>query len=324
MAPAASTTRSSSSLVPVALRRRVFVTAAAVGLAAFGLRFVAVKLQNALLYHPRPITGDPYYEKVVSQTSKQLQRRGYKIEEFAYSVRNEEQKALLVKPEQAKAAPLWVVFGGNAMVSADWLPFCESILSLKDSGVAEPSFLLVDYPGYGDNGGEPSPSSALEASHEALEQLLRKLKDVPPSSVNLLGHSLGAAAAAQLATKLARSRADFQPGKLVLSSPFLSIDAMAAVLFGNLFPRWLLRSLVSHRWNNAEMVPSAAAAGWEVSIVHPKMDEIVPVQHGEELCDSIRAQGKSCTLTKPEGCGHNDVVFASLRSYAKFLGLSRL
>ena len=25
-----------------------------------------------------------------------------------------------------------------------------------------------------------------------------------------------------------------------------------------------------------------------------------------------------------QGCGHNDVVFASLRSYAKFLGLSRL
>jgi len=318
MAPAASTTRSSS-LVPVGLRRRVLVTAAAVGLAAFGLRVVAVKLQNALLYHPRPITGDPYYEKVVSQTSKQLQRRGYKIEELTYSLRNEKQK---VKPEQAKAAPLWVVFGGNAMVSADWLPFCESILSLKDSNVADPSFLLLDYPGYGDNGGEPSPSSALEASQEALDILLRKLKDVPPSSVNLFGHSLGAAAASQLA--VARSKADFQPGKLVLSSPFLSIDAMAAVLFGNLVPRWLLRSLVTHRWSNAEMLPTAAAAGWEVSIIHPKMDEIVPVQHGEELCGSIQAQGKSCRLTKPEGCGHNDVVFASLRNYAKFLGLSRL
>jgi hypothetical protein len=70
----------------------------------------------------------------------------------------------------------------------------------------------------------------------------------------------------------------------------------------------------------------------QVSIIHPKMDEIVPVQHGEELpvplgpdvtrhgfslhrisrtqvstfpdlqelCDSIQAQGKICTLTKPE------------------------
>ena len=150
---------------------------------------------------------------------------------------------------------------------------------------------------------------------------------------------------------LGRSRADFQPGKLVLSSPFLSIDvpwhaqtatsgrtfelpgiwrrvtasqvpwdavrthvsslqfprntldvfgctisaslfmrsiyssmrcipchaprnsrnrffqAMAAVLFGNLFPRWLLRSLVTHRWNNAEMLPTAAAAGWEATAV---------------------------------------------------------
>ena len=46
-------------------------------------------------------------------------------------------------------------------------------------------------------------------------------------------------------------------------SPFAFRQAMAAVLFGNLFPRWLLKSLVTHRWNNADNVPAAAAAGWE-------------------------------------------------------------
>ena len=38
---------------------------------------------------------------------------------------------------------------------------------------------------------------------------------------------------------------------------------MAAVIFGNVFPRWFLRTLITHRWNNAETVPKAAAAGWE-------------------------------------------------------------
>lgn len=38
---------------------------------------------------------------------------------------------------------------------------------------------------------------------------------------------------------------------------------MAAVIFGNLLPRWFLRTLITHRWNNAETVPKAAAAGWE-------------------------------------------------------------
>ncbi|CAK9029158.1 unnamed protein product [Durusdinium trenchii] len=278
----------------------------------------------ARLYHPRPIQGDPYYEKVVSQTSQQLQRRGYRVQELKYTVRNQTQKAFLVRPEQHKPAPLWLVFGGNAMVSADWLPFCESILSFKDAGVAQPSFLLVDYPGYGDNGGEPSPSSTLEASQQALEQVLRELAESPPQSVNLLGHSLGAAAASQLAAKLARSDTyKLPPGRLVLSSPFLSIDAMAAVIFG-FIPPWVLRTLVTHRWNNAEMVPKAALGGWEVSIIHPKLDEIVPVRHGEELFESIQAQGKECKLLKPEGCGHNDCVFAALRTYAQVLGLSRL
>lgn len=38
---------------------------------------------------------------------------------------------------------------------------------------------------------------------------------------------------------------------------------MAAVIFGNVLPRWFLRTLITHRWNNAETVPKAAAAGWE-------------------------------------------------------------
>ena len=118
-----------------------------------------------------------------------------------------------------------------------------------------PSFLLVDYPGYGDNKGTPSPSNVLEASELAVQQALSSLPQ--PESLNLLGHSLGAAAAAQLAAKLSPS------GRLLLSSPFLSIDAMAAVIFGRLLPSWLLRSLVTHRWDNAQAAPEAAAAGWE-------------------------------------------------------------
>ena len=77
------------------------------------------------------------------------------------------------------------------------------------------------------------------------------------------------------------------------------------MIFG-FIPPWVLRTLVTHRWNNAEMVPKAALGGWEagrsndvlaplafvlvphivceVSIIHPKLDEIVPVRHGEDGC----------------------------------------
>ncbi|CAE7341424.1 unnamed protein product [Symbiodinium pilosum] len=222
------------------------------------------------------------------------------------------------------SCPLWLVFGGNAMVSADWLPFCEAALCMKDEGAASPCFLLVDYPGYGFNGGEPSPTAALESSQQALAKLLDDLGDQRPDSINLLGHSLGAAAASQLAAHLSRPDAPVQGGRLLLSSPFLSIDEMAAVLFGGLLPRWLLRVLVTHRWNNAETVPAAAAAGWQVSIVHPPSDEIVPFKHGQELHSSVRALGRECELLRPKGCGHNDVLFAALPSYVKLMGMSRL
>ncbi|CAJ1377141.1 unnamed protein product [Effrenium voratum] len=316
MAPGTSSQR--VSVVPShALRRRVLVAAAACGIAAVGIRWVAVKLQNALLYHPRPIHGNPTYEALLAQATQHLQRYGYTVEALNYTSKGQ-QTALLVRPEPQRPSPLWLVFGGNAMVSVDWLPFCDRVLSSKDGSVGKPSLLLVDYPGYGDNSGEPSPGSVLEASKRALERVLEHLP-APPESVNLFGHSLGAAAAAQLAVELLRS--DRPPGRLLLSSPFLSLEDMASVLLGG--PRWLLRGLITHHWDNAKAVPAAAAGGWQVFIVHPKRDEIVPVAQGQELQKFVEKQGKSCQLVQPEGCGHNDVLFAALGTYAALLG-SRL
>eukprot|EP00439_Symbiodinium_sp_Y106_P055231 s5143_g7.t1 len=282
-------------------------------------------LDRGRLYHPRAIPGDSYYEKSIAEMSLRLQLQGYKIKELDYVVRKRQQKALFVRPEEMAGCPLWLVFGGNAMVSADWLPFCEAAVSMKATS-AMPCFLLIDYPGFGFNSGEPSPAAALESSRQALAQLLAELGQKSPESINLLGHSLGAAAASQLAASLSRSDeyAKVQPGRLLLSSPFLSVDEMAAVLFGGLLPRWLLRALVTHRWNNAATVPDAATAGWQVSIVHPPDDEIVPFKHGEELQSSVRALGRECELLQPKGCSHNDVLFAAMPAYVKLMGLSRL
>ena len=105
---------------------------------------------------------------------------------------------------------------------------------------AHTAFLLVDYPGYGRNagaprafqrllhafGGEPSPESVLQSSQLALEAALEHVGQV---DVHLLGHSLGAAAAAQLAAALS------QPGLLVLSAPFIDIPHMAVQLLSVLW-----------------------------------------------------------------------------------------
>eukprot|EP00930_Biecheleria_cincta_P012894 TRINITY_DN11764_c0_g1_i1.p1 TRINITY_DN11764_c0_g1~~TRINITY_DN11764_c0_g1_i1.p1 ORF type:complete len:351 (+),score=61.61 TRINITY_DN11764_c0_g1_i1:109-1053(+) len=312
------------------------------------LRAGATALQNALLYHPRSLDEDPTYRKLLSHMTSRLEQRGYELQKLQFHApateqqQQQQQRALLVTPTaegERLRGPLWFVFGGNAMLSADWLQICEELL--KSAGDAElPSFLLFDYPGYGDNPGEPGPAATLRSSRAALAEVLQLreeavdgVKELPV--LNLLGHSLGAAAAAQLAASLGGDEcsdkktgsaflAAVKPGKLILSSPFLSIDEMASIILGPTLPKWLLRSLVTHRWDNTVHVPKAAGLGWQVSIVHPLQDEIVPASHGRALCEVVRAQGSTCELVQPEGCGHNDVLFAAFGSYAKLIGLSRL
>lgn len=51
---------------------------------------------------------------------------------------------------------------------------CSLLLEIQEVDLS-PSFLLVDYPGYGDNKGKPSPSNVLEASELAVQQALSSL-----------------------------------------------------------------------------------------------------------------------------------------------------
>ncbi|CAE8628039.1 unnamed protein product, partial [Polarella glacialis] len=139
---------------------KTLAVAATCGLAALAARAGASLLQGALLYHPRALQGDPYYSKAIPEMARRLQMRGYTMEEFTYTAGVDlKQRAFLLQPSKGKfAGPLWLVFGGNAMLSADWLEFCDEVITLhQQQGQANAAFLLVDYPGYGGNPGRPSP-----------------------------------------------------------------------------------------------------------------------------------------------------------------------
>ena len=48
--------------------------------------------------------------------------------------------------------------GGNAGLALDWLETAVEFMASRDRPPAtQAAFLLVDYPGYGTNAGEPSP-----------------------------------------------------------------------------------------------------------------------------------------------------------------------
>jgi len=319
------------------------VKASAVALGLFvGTRLLARQLLMAMLYHPFRYAADPAFTQTCRNFSASLARISYKLEQVRYALPSRwprssgkgeaDQVAFLVHPAAGPpSGGLWVVFGGNAMVGTDWFEFCWMLLSRLPRSGPQPAFLLVDYPGYGANAGEPSPGGALAASIAACHAALPCLP-APPAELHILGHSLGAAAAAQLAARLPSERGAvgaLRRGRLVLSAPFLNIEAMAQTIFGKIVgaaeggrtpPAWALWPLLAHHWDNARQVPRAARAGWDVSIVLGARDEIVPPSMGRALRDMVEQSGGQCNFVEVPRVGHNDVVFKAIPQYAALMG----
>jgi len=317
--------------------RRLLAAALAGGSLLLVLRASVSKLVPLMLYHPVRYDEIPGHERRLEHFKGAFGQLSYAFEEVEYPAPASAasgqgasaQRAILLRPAGPPAGDFWLLFGGNAMVGSDWLEFClELVEDLPAGSEGRPTFLLLDYPGYGANPGTPSPGSILAGQLAALRATLPRL-GAPPARLNLLGHSLGAAAAAQLAVSLRREADSLgkaaapAPGRLVLSAPFLSIGAMAQVLFGSyLLPSWLLRVLLAQRWSNAEWVPQAASAGWQVSILHGSRDEIVPTWMGRALREAVVAKGFQCGFAEVRNAGHNDLLGVATREYAAVMGLA--
>lgn len=107
------------------------------------------------------------------------------------------------------------------MTALDWLPFADGIArdlantDHTDHPSPPDAYLLVDYPGYGNSGGSPSPQTITQAAMRALTAALPHLSkslSLPSSSSSssapplvelvLVGHSLGANSALNLGAKI--------------------------------------------------------------------------------------------------------------------------
>eukprot|EP00929_Paragymnodinium_shiwhaense_P054947 TRINITY_DN27547_c0_g1_i1.p1 TRINITY_DN27547_c0_g1~~TRINITY_DN27547_c0_g1_i1.p1 ORF type:complete len:544 (+),score=100.33 TRINITY_DN27547_c0_g1_i1:262-1893(+) len=303
-----------------------------------GLRLWIRCLQDKFLYHPRKYSDDG--ASLVG--TQKLGERPYVVEKLTYTFQGLllgelEQSCILLRPQSQQAEVLWVTFGGNAMLATDWLYFIIGLLKMDHPSSPSAAFLLVDYPGYGWNHGRPAPVSVLDSSRRALKAALSSLTadGTPSPDVHIIGHSLGAAAATQLAVQLGREGC--QTGRLVLSAPFLSIPHMAECILcgmphspceGGLGPlaqplaRLLLRLLVPHHWNNAANVPAANKAGWRLGVVHGTKDGIVPVTMGRELhrlSKKAASAGEAVFVEVPKAA-HNDVLLMALPHYARLMG----
>ena len=212
--------------------------------------------QHSLVYHPRPYDESYAYAFPASGV------------EINYTVATAKYVAFYVPGTNPMPKRLWVAFCGNGSLALDWTSILKQYPRNGDA------FLLVDYPGYGKNGGYATIASTRLSADAALKTLLERLQtDEDRLAVCTIGHSLGAAVALDFA-------ANHRVGKIVLIAPFTTLREEAASIFGGWISRLLLESY-DNRANLAEAVKRSPDA--KVAIFHGTNDEVIPVRMGREL-----------------------------------------
>lgn len=184
-------------------------------------------------------------------------------------------------------APTLVYYHGNSAQLSNLVKLGELF---RQAGLG---FFAAEYPGYALARGAGGPSEArLYEGAEASLAFLREALGVPDARTVLVGQSLGTGVATEMAARGRGSR-------LVLLSPFTSLDDMAGHLIPVLPVRWLLR-------DHFDSLGKAGRVTAPALIVHGERDSVVPVAMGRRLGAAL-ARGRVVTLPDAD---HNDLYSA--------------
>ena len=235
--------------------------------------------QSKLIYFPRP------YEP--GTTARWAEQTTGKFIDFKTS--QGRQRAFL-QGNLTRPRNLWIVCGGNGTVALDWSQW------LEEHAPKEDAWLLMDFPGYGDCEGAPSPARIRESLTVGVTLAMQEIgwsAKEDAGRLRFFGHSLGGAACL-----IAASEFKIQRGVLV--APFTSTMDMSRVLTG--LP---LGFLVWHRFDNSTRLAELAARGpGEVIVFHGADDEVIPVSMSRTLASR---QKKIVRLREIPGGRHNTI-----------------
>jgi hypothetical protein len=174
-------------------------------------------------------------------------------------------------------APLLIHAHGNGELIDFW---AGEFSRLRAAGL---HVLLVEYPGYGRSGGEPSEASVTAAFVAAHDRAVADPR-VDARRVIGYGRSLGGGAIGQLAAR--------RPiAALVLESTFTSLRDIVRRYY---VPDWLVR-------NRFDTRAVLAKFDGPMLIIHGSRDGIIPVAHAHAL--KLAAPAARLRLLP---CGHND------------------
>jgi uncharacterized protein len=209
-----------------------------------------------MVYHPRPYDDSYAYS---------FPANGVEID---YTVATAKYCAYYIPATKPNPKRLWVAFCGNGSLALDWTTI------LREYPASGDAFLLIDYPGYGKNGGYATIASTRASADAALKALLERLQtDEDNLKLCTIGHSLGSAVALDFATH-------HRVQKVVLIAPFTTLREEAATMLGSWVARLLIESY-DNRSNLAELRKHNPDA--RTAIFHGTRDEVIPVRMGREL-----------------------------------------
>jgi pimeloyl-ACP methyl ester carboxylesterase len=212
--------------------------------------------QHSMVYHPRPYDESYAYA---------FPGDGVEIN---YTVRGAKYSAYYLPGAKTLPKRIWVAFCGNGSLALDWTSI------LRDYPWNGDAFLLVDYPGYGKNGGYATIASTRASTDAVLNALAERLNRTEDQlKLCAIGHSLGAAVALDFGARHKLER-------IVLIAPFTTLREEAATLVGGLISRLLIESY-DNRANLTETMKRNPNA--QVAIFHGTDDEDIPVRMGREL-----------------------------------------
>lgn len=233
-----------------------------------------------------------YYPQAYNDSYRQSlsQHRGIAL---PYSTQSGRQTAHYIPPRSGRSEPraIWLCYSGNGALALDWLNFVND----WDPDFA---YLMVDYPGYGDCAGAPSPAKIQESSLAAAKALAVHLKVEPESlqpRLGVIAHSIGCAAGLMAADTL-----NIQ--KVVLVAPFTTLTDMGKRILG-----WPLCYVNMHRFNNRTHLAKVVEQGAKVVIYHGTEDEVVPIAMGRELA---AAHPDQVVLHEKDGGDHNMILWS--------------
>ena len=168
---------------------------------------------------------------------------------------------------------------------------CYSLDVVETLNKLNLNVLIFDYRGYGKSEGSPSEKGTYTDAETAYRWLMKD-RNIPESSIIIMGRSLGAAIAANLAR-------NHNPRLLILESGFSSTPDVAA----KKYPIFPVRLLCSYKYKTAEYVKDIKCP---LLVVHSKEDEIIPYSNGIKIFSSAKEPKEFLEISGSHNEGYTD------------------